>query len=152
MTGRATPTELVLMGAAGAALPMPAVAIAVLHRTPNASFAADEFFKASISNEHTRRAYGRIVARFLVWCIARKLEVHSITPGLAGEYISQLEGSAPTKNQALALRHLKSPDHLRSVVSSSFPTRILKPGQGFAKRIRERFKSWGAPRLEAAVA
>jgi rhamnulokinase len=54
--------------------------------------------------------------------------------------------------QALALWHLKSPDHLRSVVSSSFPTRILKPGHGFGKRVRERFKSWGAPRLEAAVA
>jgi rhamnulokinase len=29
--------------------------------------------------------------------------------------------------QALALWHLTSPDHLRSLVSSSFPTRVLKP-------------------------
>src|SRR5271165_6276007 len=101
MMGRATSTQLVPAGAARA-LPMPAVAIAVLQRTPNAAFAADEFFKASISNEHTRRAYGRIVGRFLTWCSDRKLEVHNITPGLAGDYLGQLEGSAPTKNQALA--------------------------------------------------
>ena len=31
-----------------------------------------------------------------------KLELRNITPGLAGEYLGQLEGSAPTKNQALA--------------------------------------------------
>jgi integrase/recombinase XerD len=101
MTGRAS-TQLARIPAIGAALPMPAVAIAILQRTPNAAFAADEFFKASISNEHTRRAYGRIVGRFLTWCGARKLELHNITPGLAGEYVGQVEGSAPTKNQALA--------------------------------------------------
>jgi integrase/recombinase XerD len=106
MTGRATSSELVLAGAAALALPMPAVAIAVLQLTPNAAFAADEFFKASISNEHTRRAYGRIVGRFLTWCDDHKLELRNITPGLAGDYVGQLEGSAPTKNQALAaLRH-----------------------------------------------
>jgi rhamnulokinase len=42
--------------------------------------------------------------------------------------------------QALALWHLKSPDHLRSLVASSFPTRVLKPGRGFEKKIRERFQ------------
>ena len=41
--------------------------------------------------------------------------------------------------QALALWHLKSPDHLRSIVSSSFPAQILKPGPGFDKRIRDHF-------------
>jgi integrase/recombinase XerD len=72
----------------------------------NARFAYDEFFKATINNEHTRRAYGRIVGRLLAWCEKNDLELRQITPGLAGEYISQLEGSAPTKNQALAaLRH-----------------------------------------------
>src|ERR1700722_19063462 len=95
-------TELVRIPAGAAALPMPAVAIAVLQRTPNAAFAADEFFQAGISNEHTRRAYGRIVGRFLGWCNKRKLELRDITPGLAGEYFNKLEGSAPTKNQALA--------------------------------------------------
>ena len=66
-----------------------------------------EFFASNIRNEHTRRAYGRIVGRFLIWGDDRKLELRQITPGLAGEYIGQLAGSAPTKNQALAaLRHL----------------------------------------------
>lgn len=72
----------------------------------NARFAYDEFFKATINNPHTRRAYGRIVDRFLGWCEAQGLQLHNVTPGLAGEYIGQVEGSAPTKNQALAaLRH-----------------------------------------------
>jgi site-specific recombinase XerD len=88
------------------ALPLSSVAVAVLGQTSNAGFAAEEFFKASISNEHTRRAYGRIVSRFLTWCDDRGLALHNITPGLAGEYMQSLEGSAPTKNQALAaLRH-----------------------------------------------
>ncbi len=75
-------------------------------QTSNAGFAADEFFKASINNPHTRRAYGRVIGRFLDWCDQRGLALHNITPGLAGEYMQKLEGSAPTKNQALAaLRH-----------------------------------------------
>jgi rhamnulokinase len=36
--------------------------------------------------------------------------------------------------QALALWHLKSPDHLRSLVASSFPARILKPGTRFTRK------------------
>jgi hypothetical protein len=60
------------------------------------------FFKATFRNEHTPRAYGRIPGRFLTWCDRRELELRQITPGLAGEYISQLAGSASTKNQALA--------------------------------------------------
>jgi len=72
----------------------------------NARFAYDEFFKATINNEHTRRAYTRIVGRLLTWCDTHGLELRQITPGIAGDYISQLEGSATTKNQALAaLRH-----------------------------------------------
>jgi integrase/recombinase XerD len=83
-------------------LPVPAAALDVLRETPNAFFAAEEFFKASISNEHTRRAYGRIVGRFLTWCARRKLDLRNITPGLAGDYIGEVAGSEPTKNQALA--------------------------------------------------
>src|ERR1700685_2341714 len=83
-------------------LPIPAAELAVLRKTSNAEFAADEFFQASISNEHTRRAYGRIVGRFLIWCDERKLELRNITPGIAGDYLGQIEGSEPTKNQALA--------------------------------------------------
>ena len=103
MSERAESTELAKIPAAGAlTLPLPAAAAAVLHQTPNATFAADEFFRASLSNEHTRRAYGRIAGRFLIWCADHHLELRQITPGLAGEYIGQLHGSAPTRNQALA--------------------------------------------------
>lgn len=111
MKGRGQSTDLVQSkGAAGQtalAIPISSSAVAVLTRAGgNATFAADEFFKATINNEHTRRAYGRIVNRFLVWCDQRELELRMVTPGLAGEYIESLEGSAPTKNQALAaLRH-----------------------------------------------
>ncbi len=43
---------------------------------------------------------------FLLWCDQRGLELVNITPGLAGEFINTVEGSTPTKNQALAaLRH-----------------------------------------------
>ncbi len=94
-------------------VPAPAVALAT-HAVPalvvraggNARFAYDEFFKASIGNAHTRRAYARIVDRFLSWCDERGLELVNITPGLAGEFINGLEAATPTKNQALAaLRH-----------------------------------------------
>lgn len=53
--------------------------------------------------------------------------------------------------QALALWHLKSPDHLRSIVSSSFPAQILKPGPGFDKQTRDHFTELSRSRL-AAVA
>jgi site-specific recombinase XerD len=108
MAERAASKDLVVIPPAGtsALLPMPAAAIIVLRQTPNAAFAAEEFFKATLNNEHTRRAYGRIAGRFLTWCDRRALDLRQVTPGLAGEYIGQLPGSAPTKNQALAaLRH-----------------------------------------------
>jgi integrase/recombinase XerD len=108
MAERAESKELVTVPPASVptALPLPAAAVIILRQTPNAAFAAEEFFKATLNNEHTRRAYGRIAGRFLTWCDDCGLELRQITPGLAGEYISQLAGSAPTRNQALAaLRH-----------------------------------------------
>lgn len=109
MESREPGTSLVIKTASTelATLPITASAIAVLSRAGgNATFATEEFFKATLNNEHTRRAYGRIVNRLLVWCDKQGLELRMITPGLAGEFMDQLEGSAPTKNQALAaLRH-----------------------------------------------
>ncbi|HEX4139309.1 MAG TPA: FGGY-family carbohydrate kinase [Candidatus Methylacidiphilales bacterium] len=43
--------------------------------------------------------------------------------------------------QALALWQLRSPDHLRSIVATSFPTRILRPGHTFDRRTREKFRA-----------
>jgi len=34
----------------------------------NAVFAAEEFFRATLNNPYTKRAYGRAVAPFLAWC------------------------------------------------------------------------------------
>ena len=80
---------------------------AILQRAgPNALFAADEFFRATISNPHTRRAYARAVGRFLSWCENQGLDLVRVTPGAAGQFLSELEGAASTKNQALAaLKH-----------------------------------------------
>ena len=92
----------------------PWIASQALDRTPavlrragkNALFAADEFFAARISNPHTRRAYARIVGRFLAWCEEQGIELRQVTPGLAGRFIEEIPGSDPTKNLALAaLRH-----------------------------------------------
>ena len=87
----------------GAASGVPEI---LLRAGANAVFSAEEFFKATINNAHTKRAYGRSVARFLAWCEEKGVELRQIAPGLAGEYVGQLPGSPPTKNQALAaLRH-----------------------------------------------
>ena len=43
--------------------------------------------------------------------------------------------------QALALWQLRCPGHLRSIVASSFPTRILKPSHTFDRRTREKFRA-----------
>jgi hypothetical protein len=47
-------------------------------------------------------SWGRIAGRFLSWCDRRGLELRQVAPGLAGEYLSRLPGSSPTRNQALA--------------------------------------------------
>ena len=62
--------------------------------------------RARISNPHTRTAYAHQVSRFLAWCEDQGLELHQVTPGLAGRFLDELPGGAPTQNQALAgLRH-----------------------------------------------
>ena len=90
----------------------------------------------------------------------QEIEVlHVVGPGARNELLNQLiadatglpviagpADAAAIGNilvQALALWHLKSPDHLRSVVASSFPTQILKPGPGFEKSTRDNFRALG---------
>ncbi len=71
-----------------------------------ACFAADEFFRARLSNPHTRTAYAHQVGLFLAWCEEEGLELHQVTPGLADQFLDELPCKAPTKNQApAALRH-----------------------------------------------
>ena len=72
-----------------------------------ALFAADEFFSARLANEHTRRAYGRAVRDFFVWCEAHGLELRQISPGAAARFINGLTGGGSRKKVYLAaLRQL----------------------------------------------
>jgi integrase/recombinase XerD len=78
----------------------------VVEGGPAAQFAWEEFLFGRIRNEHTRRAYGRAVARFLAWCEGRGLDLPRIAPRDVGVYLDLLPGSAPTKKLHLAaLRH-----------------------------------------------
>lgn len=117
--------ELVLRGELS---PVPAI---IERAGGNARFAYEEVFKATINNEHTRGAYARIVKRLLNWREKNDLELRQITPGLAGDYMGQTEGSAPTKNQPLAaLRHFFDAMVTRHVVP-------LNPSLRCAGRIGE---------------
>jgi site-specific recombinase XerD len=76
---------------------------AILQDAGNAArFAAEEFFEAKLSNEHTRRAYGRYVRNFLASCEADGLALRQITPADAARFIRDLEPSVSTQKVALA--------------------------------------------------
>lgn len=101
-----SPAQTALLPASRALDPDRSVPAVLERAGRNALFAADEFFAARISNPHTRRAYRRVVSRFLAWCEEEHLELHRVSPGLAGRFIDELPGDSATKNQALAaLRH-----------------------------------------------
>src|SRR3954453_23274971 len=73
---------------------------------PAAVFAAEKFFAGKIRNLHTKAAYERAVRKFLEWCDARSLELHTIGPKHVAEYLENLGGSIPKEHQHLsALRH-----------------------------------------------
>src|SRR5580693_6366474 len=67
-----------------------------------ARFAWEEFFYAEHHNPHTQRAYERAVRRFLSWCEGQGVELIGVTPGMVGQYIVGLGGSAAKRNQHLA--------------------------------------------------
>ncbi len=76
---------------------------AILENAGNAAvFAAEEFFEAKLSNEHTRRAYGRYVRNFLERCEADGIALREITPGDAARFIRDLEPSVSSQKVALA--------------------------------------------------
>jgi len=74
----------------------------IVRAKSSARFAWEEFFDAEIANDHTRRAYKRAVTRFLAWCDAEGLELHTITPGHVGRYMQKLPGEIASKKQNLA--------------------------------------------------
>ncbi len=67
-----------------------------------ARFAWDEFFYAEHHNPHTQAAYERAVRRFLAWAEGQGVELPAITPGMVGQYLVGLGGSAAKRNQHLA--------------------------------------------------
>jgi site-specific recombinase XerD len=69
-----------------------------------AKFAWDEFFKAKIANDQTRKNYAHAVGKFLVWCNdpERRIPLIQISPGHVGDYLSSLELATPTKKLRLA--------------------------------------------------
>jgi site-specific recombinase XerD len=72
-----------------------------------ARFAWDEFLHAQLRNVHTRRAYRRAASRFLRWCEACGLLLHTIAPAHVGRYLDSLPDAISSKKLYLAaIRHL----------------------------------------------
>jgi integrase/recombinase XerD len=69
---------------------------------PAARFAWDEFFYAEHHNPHTQKAYMAAVKRFLAWAEEQGVELPSITPGMVGQYLVGLGGSAAKRNLHLS--------------------------------------------------
>src|SRR5262249_15063652 len=53
-------------------------------------------------NPHTQKAYMRAVKRFLAWAEGQGVELPAITPGMVGQYLVGLGGSAAKRNLHLA--------------------------------------------------
>ena len=79
-----------------------ALPVLVERAGPAARFAWDEFFYAEHHNVHTQTAYMRAVKKFLAWCEEQALELIRITPGLVGQYLVALGGSAAKRNLHLS--------------------------------------------------
>ena len=74
---------------------------------PAARFGWDEFLYGQLRNLHTRRAYRRAAHRFLRWCEARGLLLHTIAPAHVGQYLDSLPDAISSKKLYLAaIRHL----------------------------------------------
>src|SRR3954462_3770755 len=67
-----------------------------------ARFAWDEFFYAEHHNPHTQKAYMAAVKRFLCWCEGQGVELTGVTPGMVGQYLVGLGGSAAKRNLHLS--------------------------------------------------
>jgi integrase/recombinase XerD len=79
-----------------------ALPVLVEHAGPAARFAWDEFFYAEHHNPHTQKAYMAAVKRFLGWCEGQGVELPAITPGMVGQYLVSLGGSAAKRNLHLS--------------------------------------------------
>jgi integrase/recombinase XerD len=79
-----------------------ALPVLVERAGPAGRFAWDEFFFAEHHNPHTQKAYMAVVKRFLNWCEGQGVELPTITPGMVGQYLVGLGGSAAKRNLHLA--------------------------------------------------
>ena len=97
-------TELVKAstGSLAAANGMAALPELVARAGPAGRFAWDEFFYAEHHNPHTQKAYMAAVKRFLAWAEGQGVELSAITPGMVGQYLVALGGSAAKRNLHLA--------------------------------------------------
>jgi integrase/recombinase XerD len=79
-----------------------ALPVLVERAGPAGRFAWDEYFYAEHHNPHTQKAYLRAVKAFLGWCEGQGLELPVITPGMVGQYLVGLGGSAAKRNLHLS--------------------------------------------------
>jgi integrase/recombinase XerD len=79
-----------------------ALPVLVENAGPAARFAWDEFFYAEHHNPHTQKAYMAAVKRFLSWCDGQGVELPGVTPGMVGQYLVGLGGSAAKRNLHLS--------------------------------------------------
>jgi integrase/recombinase XerD len=97
-------TELVLSSSGSmAATDSKAILPVLVERAGGAArFAWDEFFFAEHHNPHTQKAYMAAVKRFLAWAEGQGVELPQVTPGMIGQYLTGLGGSAAKRNQHLS--------------------------------------------------
>ena len=95
-----SPAQTALVPPSQALYPARSVPVVLERAGPKALFAADEFVAARISNPHTRRAYARVVRRFLAWCEKERLKLSRVSPGLAGRFIDELPGDSAPRTKA----------------------------------------------------
>ena len=97
-------TEIVHVAAQSAALSSAQSSLPVLVERAGAAgrFAWEEFFYAEHHNPHTQKAYMAAVKRFLAWAEGQGVELPAITPGMVGQYLVGLGGSAAKRNLHLS--------------------------------------------------
>jgi len=98
------PNELVKASTANvpAVSVLPSLPVLVERAGGAARFAWDEFFYAEHHNPHTQKAYMAAVKRFLAWAEGQGVELAAITPGMIGQYLVSLGGSAAKRNLHLS--------------------------------------------------
>jgi integrase/recombinase XerD len=80
----------------------PKLPVLVEHAGAAGRFAWEEFFYAEHHNPHTQKAYMAAVKRFLAWAEGQGVELPQITPGMVGQYLVGLGGSAAKRNLHLS--------------------------------------------------